>query len=160
MYDEPWWSATIPVNLRWARKEVKLVLPDVEPLNHDQWISHCKKVIVRVAGGSFYIGISGDPLSRYEYHREKGYTNMSVIAVGPSSSFSATLEVELIKIFSSNHCCANRSIGGEGASSAQPHYVYIVWRHDGMLRQSGGGGRGGMRSVSDDFLMFARQRGV
>ena len=72
-----------------------------------------------------YIGITERPVDRFEEHNGNGYSQMA-LWIFASSSDSASLEKQLIAKFKSNQLLRNIGQGGERASKAQPHFLYVV----------------------------------
>lgn len=73
----------------------------------------------------FYIGISERPKERFELHRVSGYREMA-LWIHPSSIETVKLEKYLINKFRSNHLMVNIADGGQAASAARPHFLYVV----------------------------------
>jgi hypothetical protein len=72
-----------------------------------------------------YIGITERPVDRFEEHNGNGYSQMA-LWIFASSIDSASLEKQLIAKFKSNQLLRNIGQGGERASEAQPHFLYVV----------------------------------
>ena len=118
-------------------------------------LEHCCSVVRRCTSGrTFYIGITEQPPLRWESHAGAGYVVMYVIACAVSSTVTAGLERSLIDRF---RVCgwrlANLSSGGDRASAASPHFVYVVVRGDALTRRAGGGaGRCNGSSVAETLF--------
>ena len=101
---------------------------------------------------SYYIGITENPHRRFREH-SRSYDGMVVLYQARSSRESGALERRLIAEFAGmgerqeglaglvapqsglgNLRCRNYGRGGEHASIGSPHYTYVVWRSDGLLR--------------------------
>jgi hypothetical protein len=72
----------------------------------------------------FYIGISERPKERFELHRSH-YKEMA-LWIHPSRIETVKLEKYLINKFRSSHLMANIADGGQAASAARPHFLYVV----------------------------------
>ena len=75
---------------------------------------------------SVYIGITERPLERWHTHQQDGRRHMAVW-VRSGSSETAALERSLIAEFRRNPLLENVGRGGERASAAQPHFLYVVY---------------------------------
>lgn len=76
---------------------------------------------------NFYIGISERPKERFELHTASGYKEMA-LWIHPSRIETVKLEKYLINKFRSSHLMANIADGGQAASAARPHFLYVVSR--------------------------------
>ena len=110
---------------------VEVCLPE-GPDERGDGFDHCCRLIRRLRG-SFYIGISEAPDRRFEEHRAT-YDGMVVLLQAPNSRISGAMERRLIAEFRGTRC-HNYGVGGERPSFGSPHYVYVVYRHDGLLRR-------------------------
>ena len=100
-------------------------------------LEHCKekKSSFREAMGIrlcvFKIGVTTDPLTRYQSYREKGFTSMWVIFSGDSVDLVHMLEAALVSEYHQHVGCRNqKGTGGEGALNrnqclSPPFYVYV-----------------------------------
>ena len=100
-------------------------------------LEHCKekKLSFREAMGIrlcvFKIGVTTDPLTRYQSYREKGFTSMWVIFSGDSVDLVHMLEAALVSEYHQHVGCRNqKGTGGEGALNRKlcvspPFYVYV-----------------------------------
>ena len=120
-------SSAVPSNIVW-------ILPNVG----DDLFNHCCRIIndIQVV---FYIGITEDPNSRWETHSADQTVgpepNMVVLIEAESSRLTAALEIQLLAHYLSYMRCANRSPGGERASTASPHYLYVLEASSPLLRR-------------------------
>ena len=73
----------------------------------------------------FYIGITERPCERFRDHQSAGYSKMA-LWMHMSSRSSAATERALIAAHRSSPLMRNIGPGGERASCAQPHFLYIV----------------------------------
>ena len=120
-------SSTISSNIVW-------ILPNVG----DDLFNHCCRIIndIQVV---FYIGITGDPNRRWEEHNADQTVgpepNMVMLIEAESSRVTAALEIQLLALYLSYMRCANRSSGGERASTDSPHYLYVLVASSPLLRR-------------------------
>ena len=159
-----WWQPYLP-NCTLAQisscPDVGFRFPEAEPQSTSEWVAHCLGVFRSCAtGGSYYWGITENPLRRWEECHCLTYSRMHVVAVCLTSRQTGQIERELISRSRTGHLCNNVGAGGERASAGSPHFVYLC-TSSGLLRRSraGGGGRGGrgrtrMGSVMDDIAWF------
>ena len=89
---------------------------------------------------SFYIGISENVVNRWmgtagmTGHR-RGWDGMTVLYEASTSRQTGALERQLIAHFMPHSLtCHNVGCGGERASAGSPHYLYIVWKDNALLR--------------------------
>ena len=138
-------------------------LPEQE-LDESGMLEHAHFQVRRCSSSNrqFYIGITERPDERWEAHARVGYSTMWIVACEASSSVTARLERCLIYAHRGNLHCANVGGGGERASAGSPHFVYVTFRSDGLLRRAGGGGGGStgrgrfrMPSVEEDLRYFS-----
>ena len=135
-----------------SNRDVAFDLPTVQPETRDEWETHCIGAIRRCSR-AFYIGISEQPLVRWESHAHDGFVGMDILMVASSSAHTGWVERALIARCRGNLRCSNIGAGGKHASRGSPHYLYVVWRSNALMRRAGGGGRWTMRDASVmDFL--------
>ena len=127
----------------WQDPRIFVRLPDASA----DAFAHCRQqvsAIARVGGGrAFYIGITEDPPRRWEEHQRVYSGGMVVLIEASSSRITSDLEVRLLEVFlprpgilSAGHSlCRNMGRGGERASAGSPHYLYVVYRPDVLLRR-------------------------
>ena len=72
-----------------------------------------------------YVGITERPVERFVEHNELGYSQMALWSFA-SSSESASKEKYFKAKYRSDPLLQNIGSGGERASEAQPHFLYIV----------------------------------
>ena len=72
-----------------------------------------------------YVGITERPVARFDEHSLGGYSKMALWALA-SSAESASHEKHLIATYRANPLLQNIGAGGERASHAQPHFLYVV----------------------------------
>ena len=145
-----WWHSVVPSSLLRAvasNPDVDFELPTFQPESRDEWVTHCIGAIRR-RSRAFYTGISEQPLLRWESHARDGFVGMDILMVAPSSAHAGWVEAALIARCRNNLRCSNVGAGGEHASRGSPHYLYIVWRCNALMRRAGGGGRWTMRDCS------------
>ena len=145
-----WWHSVVPSSLLKAvasNRDVAFDLPTVQPETRDEWVTHCIGAIRR-RSRAFYIGISEQPLLRWEYHACDGFVEMHILLVASSSAHTAWVEMALIASCRGNLRCSNIGAGGERASRGSPHYLYVVWRCNALMRRARGGGRWTMSDCS------------
>ena len=83
-----------------------------------------------VCGYPFYIGITENPVRRWEEHCV-AWDAMSILFVGETSRDSGHCEETLLRRFGHMFLCHNLGPGGERASSGRPHFCYVVYRYSG-----------------------------
>ena len=136
-----WWRERIPAFMLARMCDVPgiiLRLPMSEPENEGAWIHYCSETLRRWnSGGSYYIGITGDPVVRWRQHEANGFSVMMIMMVATKSKATAAVERGVIKRWCSLPSCSNAGPGGEGASSASPHFLYVVSRPDFLIRRRG-----------------------
>ena len=155
----PWWARVIPPPTLMrihASIEISLKLPVCPPDDEVDWLDHCRAIVRRVSDGTFYIGIANDPPKRFQQHACNGFDRMTVLAAVESSSVSGRLERGLLSEYLGKNTCMNTGAGGESASPGSPHFVYVVWREDGMMRRAHGGSSK-WSADSADVQAFIRQ---
>ena len=132
-------------------------LPDTSPETEAEWLQHGQQIVRRKTSGSFYIGITADPVRRFlEGHSQSGnFHAMDVIAVVSSSLTSAKIERGLLGIFRGHPNCMNQSWGGESPTPGYPHYVYVVSRADGLHRSNRSTSGRFRGTVADDIRMWS-----
>jgi len=80
----------------------------------------------------FKIGVTADPVSRFQLYLKQGFTSMWLIATSDSVDLVHMLEAALISEFSKHVGCRNLAgTGGDGALNRKPpaeppYYVYIT----------------------------------
>lgn len=93
----------------------------------------CDLIQKKAATHEFYIGISERPVERFLEHQASGYGEMHV-SLHPDSKSSGDMEKCLINKWQSHVCCMNRGPGGLRASGGKPHFCYIVFRPQSLMR--------------------------
>ena len=100
-------------------------------------LSHCKskaiclreKIGIRLC--IFKIGVTADPVSRFDMYRDKGFTTMWILAKSDSVDLVHMLEAALISEYHKHVGCKNKEgSGGDGALNRKPpapppYFVYI-----------------------------------
>ena len=153
-----WWHALVPNGIRTSiawEADVFIRLPLNEPRDSSQWLEHLVREVRAISGRYFYIGITDNPAHRWQMHvhSRTGWATMYVIGVARSSRTTAAWERQLIHQFANPLRCANSGAGGECASAGNPHFLYCIFRSDGLLRRApGGGGTRRDRGSVADFL--------
>ena len=108
------------------------------PQPNENHFDHCCGIIDNIAE-AFYIGITGDPNGRWAQHLETQTVGpepvMVVLIEAVSSHMTAALEVRLLDRYLHRIRCTNQSPGGEGASAASPHYLYVLRASSPLLRR-------------------------
>ena len=125
------------------------------PLDGSDAFEHACRIIAQ-SRRAFYIGITEDPVRRWMGCPDmRGhcwvFSKMVVVLEAPSSIETAALERRLISHFNpsadpllsriaatlrgGNVRCLNSGPGGERASSGSPHYCYVVFRADTLVRR-------------------------
>ena len=96
--------------------DIKLMV-DKSPSSHIEGLikSNCK----------FYIGITERPKERWTYWMGAGYKEMA-LWIHPSRKETVPMEKYLISRFRASHLMANLADGGQIASAATPHFLYVV----------------------------------
>ena len=162
----PWWHYVVSPGMRArvaASGDIYWRLPEQES-DESGMLEHAHFQVRRCSSSNrqFYIGITERPDERWEAHARGGYSTMWIVACAASSSVTARLERCLIYAHRGNLHCANVGGGGERASAGSPHFVYVTFRSDGLLRRAGGGGGGStgrgrfrMPSVEEDLRYFS-----
>ena len=127
----------------WQDPRISVRLPDASA----DAFAHCRQQVSAIARGgggrAFYIGITEDPPRRFEEHQRVYSGGMVVLIEASSSRITSDLEVRLLEVFlprpgilSAGHSlCRNMGRGGERASAGSPHYLYVVYRPDVLLRR-------------------------
>ena len=91
----------------------------------------------------FKIGVTTNPLDRYQSYLKKGYNLMWVIWTSDSTDIVHMLEAALISEFGRHVGCHNTyGSGGEGALNKEnppppPYYVYVVGGRADQQRRVG-----------------------
>jgi hypothetical protein len=162
-YQPRWWRGVVPPGLMQRidmSPDIHWRVPDTGACDEATVLAHCERVIRPLSTGCFYIGISGEPDVRWSEGHSRTYSAMYIIAIARNSRVTSRIERDLIARFSGNFHCVNIGAGGERASAASPHFVYVVFRSDGLLRRSGGrpGRNGGLgnTSVAEDVEFWGR----
>ena len=106
-----------------ARLHAVMAVPDILIMG-DKCPSAFAKQVVTI-GKPFYVGITERPLERMIDHRSSGFFAMA-LWMFESSRGSAAREKSLIREFRATHLLLNVGPGGERASAATPHFLYIV----------------------------------
>ena len=152
--DRFWWHALVHSGLRQHIAAYSGIVWKM-PEQYEDPLPHCMRVIRRLAGNdcSYYAGITESPIRRWEAHCTK-YTTMYLLYVAETSRATAGLEQAILREFAFRSLmCENDSHGGESASSASPHYLYVVARESGQLRGSyRAPKRSRMRATVMDYL--------
>ena len=93
---------------------------------------------IMATGAAFYIGITENPPRRFSEHvATGGYDDLEILAEARTSATTGALETRLLDVFLNAFMCQNTRRGGEGASGGSPHYCYVAWRRNGLLRRRG-----------------------
>ena len=97
-----------------------------------------KIAVIARSGVSFYIGITENHVRRLEEHLASGrhWSRMVLLVEAVSSRDTAALEVQLIAQFRAYSTCLNIGRGGECASAASPHFLYVMVGQNGLLRRA------------------------
>ena len=110
-------------------------------LESDFW-SSCEQLVAKgvqeskrrinaaiVDGHSFYIGITENPVRRWDEHLQADsmrWMRMDLLVRARSSAITAPIEKALVGCFKNVFLCHNLGHGGEHASAGMPHYVYLL----------------------------------
>ena len=135
--DRFWWHELVHSGLRHRIAAYSGIVWKM-PERHEDPLIHCMRVIRRLAGNTccYYVGITESPIRRWEAHCTK-YTTMYLLYVAETSRTTAAFEMSILRqIAFGSLMFENDSFGGESASSASPHYLYVVTRESGLLRGS------------------------
>ena len=165
-----WWQSLVPNGLAVSiAREHDIVwrLPRDEPQSLAEWRHHCEHEVRSISRSHvFYIGITDNPAHRWQMHSHSGagWSTMFVIAVAANSRTTGQLERHLIDMFRNPLTCTNIGRGAECSSYGSPHFVYTVFRTDGLLRRSSQGSRsrssrGSGRESFTEFLEASRRGG-
>ena len=161
-----WWQSLVPNGLAVSiarERDIVWRLPRDEPQSLAEWRQHCEQAIRSISRSYvFYIGITDNPAHRWQMHSHSGvgWSTMFVIAVAASSRTTGQLERHLIDMFRNPLTCTNIGRGAECSSYGSPHFVYTVFRTDGLLRRSGQGSRSrSSRMESFSEFLEASRRG-
>ena len=112
-------------------------------------LAHCKRQITAfreflgLALCIFKIGVTADPLDRFEDYRAKAYTNMWIICVSDDVGLTHMLEAALISEFHSAVGCRNSpETGGEGGLNRKrhagpPYNTYVTGGRADQLKRVG-----------------------
>ena len=106
-----------------ARLHAVMAMPDILIMG-DKCASAFAKQVIAI-GKPFYVGITERPSERMIDHRSSGFFAMA-LWMFESSRGSSAREKSLIREFRSSHLLLNVGSGGERASAAMPHFLYIV----------------------------------
>jgi len=108
------------------------------PQAYENHFGHCCRIIDNIAE-AFYIGITGDPNGRWVQHCATQTVGpeplMVLLTEAVSSQVTAALEIRLLDKYLHLMRCTNQSPGGEGASTASPHYLYVLRASSPLLRR-------------------------
>ena len=136
----------------WCLDTVGRVSVSLPPAGADAY-QHCRDLISR-SNRAFYIGITEDPMTRWRGNGDvvghcNLYEKLIVCFESHSSASTAALERRLIGHFTANErdrgifsClfgnirCLNNGSGGERASAGSPHYLYVAFRANQLIRRS------------------------
>ena len=132
-----WWHELVHSGLRQRIAAYSGIVWKM-PEHYEDPLTHCMRVIRRLAGNDccYYVGITESPIRRWEAHCTK-YTTMYLLYVAETSRTTAAFEMAILRrVAFVSLMCENDSFGGESASSASPHYLYVVTRESGLLRGS------------------------
>jgi len=154
-----WWHSLVPNGIRRsidAERDIFLRFPRDEPRDLAEYSEHCVSEIRPIARSRyFYLGITDNPAHRWQQHSYSGagYCAMYVLAVSESSRTTAQLERQMIARFRDPLMCGNIGAGGECSSYGSPHFFYMVFRSDALMRRAPTSGRGRVRMgrVEDDL---------
>jgi hypothetical protein len=119
--------ASLPLGIHFeaeARLEALLRQPSISLRHTTKPSSYIASLLSRRC--SVYIGITERPLERWHAHQQDGRRHMAVW-VRSGSSETAALERSLIAEFRHHPLLENVGRGGERASAAQPHFLYVVY---------------------------------
>ena len=100
-----------------------------------------EKLGIRVA--VFKVGVTADPVLRFNFYVQKAYTSMWLIAKSDSIELVHMLEAALIFEFHKHVGCRNqKGTGGDGAlnrknPSPPPYYVYVTGARADQRRSIG-----------------------
>ena len=137
---------------KWCLDTVGRVSVSLPPAGVDAY-QHCRDLISR-SNRAFYIGITEDPMTRWRGNGDVAghchlYEKFIVCFESHSSASTAALERRLIGHFTANErdrgifsClfgnirCLNSGSGGERASAGSPHYLYVAFRANQLIRRS------------------------
>ena len=134
--DRFWWHELVHSGLRQriaSYADVAWKMPE----RYEDPLTHCMRVIRLLAGNncSYYVGITESPTRRWESHCRRQYDTMYLLYVAETSRTTAGLEQAILsEVAFRSLLCENNSYGGESASSATPHFLYVVTRESGNMR--------------------------
>ena len=131
--------------------------PAAEPQTSSECVDHCLGVLRSCCPtGSYYWGITENPMRRWVEGHCQTYDTMRVVVVCRTSRETGLIERQLISQSRAGYRCNNVGAGGERASAGSPHFVYLCSREDGLIRgrPGGGGKRMRMGTVADDLAFF------
>ena len=112
-------------------------------------LAHCKQQITAfreflgLALCIFKIGVTANPLDRFEDYRAKAFTNMWIICLRDDIGETHMLEAALISEFHSVPGCRNSpGTGGEGGLNRKkhggpPYYTYVTGGRADQLKRVG-----------------------
>lgn len=149
-----WWHPLMPNGLRISisrSPDIYLRFPATPPPDEAAWTGHCVRNLTWISKNRyFYIGITDNPADRWARHVCSGFgwSTMDVMVIASSSRLTAALERALIHRFRSPLRCANVGGGGECASYGSPHFLYVVYRSDSLMRRPPGSSGGSRFSAS------------
>ena len=74
----------------------------------------------------FKIGITCNPVQRWQSYEQEGYTKFHLLYCSDESGSVKMLEAALIDMFQTVPGCRNVAKGGEGPSGRGPHFTYLA----------------------------------
>ncbi len=101
-------------------------------------LAYCKRQVIAFQESLgfgicvFKIGVTADPLERFQDYRAEAYTNMWIIHISEEKYLIHMLEAALIAEFNASSGCRNMpETGGEGGLNRKKHrgppfYCYVV----------------------------------
>ena len=97
---------------------------------------HCLNVVswLQRLGSAYYIGITANPAVRWHYHAIR-FDSMVLLMEAPGSHVTGALERRVLNTFLGHVRCLNVAPGGETRTPGSPHYLYVAWRRDGLIRR-------------------------
>ena len=154
-----WWHGLVPNGIRRSiglERDIFLRFPCDEPQDLAEYRQHCEPEIRAIASCRyFYLGITDNPAHRWQQHTRSGsgFSTMFVLAVAETSRSTGQLEQHCIARFRNPFMCGNIGAGAECSSYGSPHFFYIVFRSDALMRRAPTSGRGRVRlgRVEDDL---------
>ena len=114
------------------------VLVSYRRSDEEEAFNYCMRRMNHIAssGVTYYIGITENPVVRWDTHQSRGlWASFQVLVEAPHSGITSCLEQRLIQHFRGNILCQNVGGGGERSSGGSPHHLYVLIGATGLIRR-------------------------